>query len=53
MMSVNRSSVADNFSQNFRAALLGAVERFEIHNRRAFAERKAVAVRVERAADRG
>src|ERR1019366_3423301 len=51
MMPVNGSAVADDFSQNFRAAPACAFERFEIDNRRAFAQRQTIAPSVERTAN--
>ena len=47
MMRVNRRRVADDFAQNFRAAPLRVFQGFQRQNRRAFAEREAVAPRVE------
>ena len=52
MMRIRRRAVADNFPQNFRIPFLRRIQRLQREHRRAFAEREAIAIRIERPANR-
>src|SRR5690349_20137330 len=47
MMWVGRRAIANNFSKNFRTALLSVFEAFQTQHCRAFAKAKSIALGVE------
>ena len=48
-MASTHGSVSDDFSENLRLSLTGALKGFERDDRRAFSERQTVALGVKRA----